>query len=191
MYICVLNDSMQVFDHWFLLYVFLFLGANGQDYIHFKLGGGTFGRWWNSRRIWMARGLSCFSFALAEFSLKSLGISTFGFSLTNKVIDKDLSKRYEQGMFEFGVASPLFLPITMAATINFSALIHGIIQVFRNGNHEEVFGQIFVAGFVVVNCWPVYEAIFLRSDSGKMPMKITFISILLTWVLYKASSFAF
>ncbi len=38
-----------------------------------------------------------------EFFLKSLGISTQGFNVTSKVLDDEQSKRYKQGIFEFGV----------------------------------------------------------------------------------------
>lgn len=158
----------------------------------FMLAGGTIQRWWNSQRMWMIRCLSSFSFALLEYLLKSLGISTFGFNVTSKVVDNDLRKRYEQGIVEYGVASPLFLPITMAAVINLVSFSHGVIQISRDiGRFEDVCLHMFLAGFVVVNSWPIYEAMVLRSDKGKMPIKITLISTFLAWILYLASSMAF
>jgi hypothetical protein len=32
--------------------------------------------------------------------------------------------------------------------------------------------EMFLAGFGVANCWPIYEAMFLRDDSGGMPVKV-------------------
>lgn len=183
----------KITDVWFLLYTFLFLGAYGQDFLEFVLAGGTVEMWWNNQRMWMIRLLSSFSFALVECLLNNLGISTSGFNVTSKVIDTDITTRYAQGMFEFGTPSPLFLPLTTAAIINLFAFIGGIAQVFKNGiiSYEHVFVQMFIAGFVVVNGWPFYEAMILRTDKGKMPLKITFTSLALAWILYSASSLAF
>ncbi|RVW91580.1 Cellulose synthase-like protein G1 [Vitis vinifera] len=96
------------------------------------------------------------------------GISPYGFNVTSKVVDEEQSKRYNQGEFEFGVPSPLFLPLATAAILNL----------------------IFLTGFAVVNCCRLYEAM-LRTDEGKMPANITLISIVLAWALYLASSMAF
>ncbi|KAA8520976.1 hypothetical protein F0562_011649 [Nyssa sinensis] len=153
--------------------------------------GGTLQGWWNSQRMWMVRGLSSFSFGLVEYLLSSLGVSATGFNVTSKVVDNEQSKRYNQGIFEFAVASPMFLPITMAAIINLFSFSQGILQVFRHGSFEALFLQILIAGFVVVNSWPVYEAMILRTNKRKMPMKITLISVILIWVLYLASLLTF
>lgn len=32
--------------------------------------------------------------------------------------------------------------------------------------------EMLLAGFGVANCWPVYKAMFLRSDKGKMPESV-------------------
>lgn len=182
----------QITDVWFLLYTFLFLGAYGQDFLEFVLAGGTVQRWWNNQRMWMIRVLSSFSFGLVECLLNNLGVSISGFNVTSKVIDTDITKRYDQGMFEFGTPSPLFLPLTTAAIINLFAFIGGIAQVFNNGiSYQHMFVQMFIAGFVVVNGWPFYEAMILRTDKGKMPLKITLTSLALAWILYLASSLAF
>ncbi|KAL6313225.1 hypothetical protein AAG906_018691 [Vitis piasezkii] len=183
----------QVSDLWFFIYVFLFLGAYGQDYLEFILSGGTTVRWWNNQRMWMMRGLSSFSFGWIEYFLKSIGISTFGFKVTSKVVQEEQSKRYKQGIFEFGVASPLFLPLTTAAIINLASFLRGIALVLKQGRLEDLLLQMLLAGFGMVNCWPIYEAMVLRTDEGKLPVKITLISIVLAWALYRllASSMAF
>lgn len=75
----------------------------------------------------MIRGLTGFSFGSVEYLLKSLGISPYGFNVTSKVVDEEQSKRYNQGEFEFGVPSPLFLPLATAAVLNLVS--------FPIGNH--------------------------------------------------------
>ncbi|KAH7841452.1 hypothetical protein Vadar_030051 [Vaccinium darrowii] len=181
----------KVSDPWFFAYAFLSSGAYTQDFLEFSLAGGTIWRWWNNQRMWMIRGLSSFAFGLGEYILQSIGLATSGFNVTNKVVDDELGKRYNQGIFEFGVASPLYLPLTTSALINLFSVVWGLVQVFVNGGFEDLFLQILLAGFGVVNCWPVYEAVFFRSDDGKMPVKITVISLVLASVLYLATSLAF
>eukprot|EP00261_Vitis_vinifera_P030988 XP_019072231.1 PREDICTED: cellulose synthase-like protein G3 isoform X3 [Vitis vinifera] len=181
----------KISDPWCWLYVVLFLGAYGQDYLEFVLSGGPTQRWWNHQRAWMMRGLSSFTFGLVEYLLKYVGISTFGFNVTSKVVEEEQSKRYKQGIFEFGVPSPVFLPLTTAAIINLVAFLSGIAQAGRQRSIEDVFLQLFLAGFAVVNCWPVYEAMAWRRDQGKLPLKITVISVVLAWALYSTSSMAF
>ena len=186
-----LNMVLQISDPWFLLYVVLFLGAYGQDYLEFLLSGRPTQRWWNHQRAWIMRGLSSFTFGLVEYLLKYVGISTFGFNVTSKVVEEEQSKRYQKGIFEFGVPSPIFLPLTTAAIINLVAFLSGFAKACRQRSLEDVFLQMFLAGFAVVNCCPVYEAMAWRRDQGKLPLKITVISVVLAWALYSASSMAF
>ncbi|XP_059598561.1 cellulose synthase-like protein G3 [Vitis vinifera] len=178
-------------DPWFFVYIFCFLGAYGQDYLELIISGGTTQRWWNNQRAWMMRGLSSYSIGSVEYILKSIGISTFQFSVTSKAVGEEQSKRYKKGMFEFGVVSPLFLPLTTAAIINLVSFLWAIAQVFGQGSIEGLLLQILLVGFAMVNCWPIYEAMVLRADEGKMPVKITLISIVLAWALYLVSSIAF
>ncbi|KAK8493775.1 hypothetical protein V6N12_017873 [Hibiscus sabdariffa] len=181
----------KVLEPWFFLYVFLVLGAYGQDFLDFVLAGGTVRRWWNAQRLWMMRGLTCFLFGSVDYMLKSVGIATHGFSLTSKVLDNAQSKRYGQGIFEFGVPSPLFVPLTMAAIINLFSFVLGMAG-FVRGNTEEGLGlQMILTGFIVLNCLPIYGAIALRNDAGKMPTKITVVSTFMSVLLYYISSLVF
>ncbi|GMY30578.1 cellulose synthase-like protein G3 [Fagus crenata] len=180
----------KLLEPWFFLYVFLFFGSYGHDLLEFIIEGGTVQRWWNDQTMWMIRGLSCSLFGSLEFFLKCLGISTYGFYLTSKVIDDEQSKRYEQGVFEFGVPSPMFVPVTMAAIINLVSFFMGLIQVLKGSNLEGLFVQMFIAGLGVVNSIPIYEAMVLRSDKGKMPLKTTTISTCLVLALYVLVSLA-
>ncbi|XP_038875597.1 cellulose synthase-like protein G3 [Benincasa hispida] len=163
----------------FILYVFLFLGAYGQDLLEFIIVGSTFRKWWNEQRMWMIRGISSYLYGSIEFTLKSLGIFSYGFEVTSKVMDEEQSKRYMEEWFEFGASTPMFVPMAMAATLNLGCLVSGFMRIFKGWNNwEEMFGQMFIAGFITLNCWPIYEAMVFRSDAGKMPLNITFMSIL-------------
>lgn len=179
---------MQVSEPWFLLYVFLFLGAYIQDLLDFVLAGGTVQTWWNDQRMWLIRGLSSFLFGTIEFFLKSLGIASHGFNVTSKVLDDDQSKRYEQGTIEFGVPSAMFVPLTIAAIVNLAAFAWGNVEVFRGKcSIKEVFVQIFIAGFGTVNSKPIYEAIISRKDKGRIPKKTAVVSTSLAFALFAAA----
>ncbi|KAK1430651.1 hypothetical protein QVD17_13545 [Tagetes erecta] len=173
----------EVTNSWFILYAFLFMGANVQDCFDFMSARGTFQQWWNDQRIWFMRGLSSYLFGFIEFSIKHLGIASKGFHVTSKVVDDEQSKRYNNGVFEFGVPSPMFVPLATVAIVNFVAFVVGILQILNGGNINGLFGQMFISCFGVLNSWPIYEAMLWRTDKGRMPRVISVISALLSLVL--------
>ncbi|KAL4297147.1 hypothetical protein GQ457_12G000610 [Hibiscus cannabinus] len=181
----------KISEPWFFLYVFLVLGAYGQDFFEFIPAGGTIQRWWNAQRMWMISGLTCYLFGSVEYLLKSIGISTKGFSLTSKVLDDAQRKRYEEGSYEFGVPSPMFVPLTMAATINLFSFILGSIRVLKDGNDEGPSLEMVLSGAIVLNCVPIYRAIALRNDAGRMATQVTVTSSFLSVTLCYASSLCF
>ncbi|KAE8717158.1 putative Cellulose synthase like G3 [Hibiscus syriacus] len=164
----------KMYEPWFLLHVFLFIGAYGQDFIEYVIEGSSFRKWWSSQRMWMIRNLSSFAFATAECLLKSTGLSSYGFIVTSKVVDDEQYKRYYRGMWEIGVPSTLLVPPTTAAIINLLSFIWGAVLIFSGGRDvgESLVLQMVLAGCIVLNCLPIYEAIALRSDHGKMPTKL-------------------
>ena len=87
--------------------------------------------------------------------------------------------------------APMFVPLTMAALVNLLiSFLRGIIKISRGRRSmEEWFIEMFIAGFVVVNCLPIYEAMVMRKDKGRIPTKTTIISAVLVYALYTAASF--
>lgn len=179
----------KVSDPWFLVYAFLFFGAYAQECVEFVLEGSTYAKWWSNQRMWMLRGLSGNLFGLTDVVLKCMGLSAIGFNVTSKVQDEEQLKRYEQGVYDFGVYSPMFVPFTTAAIINAVALTRGLVDCWI-GNHpmEGLVVQMFLAAFGVLNSLPIYEAILLRSDTGRIPAKVTLISTVSALGLYAAAS---
>ncbi|XXG90039.1 hypothetical protein AAC387_Pa12g1901 [Persea americana] len=114
-----------------------------------------------------------------------------GFNVTSKVIDDEQDKHYKQGIFEFGFPSPLFVPLVMVATINLIAFVVGLAGALMHWNIEDMFVQLFISGFVVVNSWPIYEAMVLRKDKGSMPSETTIKSAFLAGLLYLLAYFTF
>ncbi|RWW46713.1 hypothetical protein BHE74_00047341 [Ensete ventricosum] len=175
----------QVSDPWFYLYAYLFFTTYGQDLLEFLAADGTMGRWWSDQRMWMIIGLTSYLFGTVQFVLKKIGISAQGFNVTSKVMEDEQSKRYEKGAFYFGVESPFFVVLGTVAAVNFSSLVVGIARAATTeGGFDELFVQLFLSVFVTANCWPIYEAMFLRSDGGKLPRNVTVISLVLAGFLH-------
>ena len=128
----------------------------------------------------MARGLTSFASGTIQLVINQMGLSAPGFSLTSKVLEEGQSELYEKGVFNFGVASPFFVSLGTVAILNLASFLLGILKAVRKeGVFDEMFAQLFISSFGVVNCWPVVEAMFVRRDGGKMPRNVTFVSILL------------
>ncbi|XP_076895896.1 cellulose synthase-like protein G3 [Bidens hawaiensis] len=182
----------KVSEDGFSLYGFLFIGAYIKDFLDFVVfGGGPVARWWNHQRMWLMWGLSSYPFALLEWFLKSFGLSTFGFNVTSKVVDEEWKRLYEQGVFEFGVDSVLFYPISVASMVNLWSFVKGVMDVVIYGRLDEFFVQIVISGFAVVNSWPIYEGMFLRKDQGMMPLKITLASTATAMAIYFLTLYRF
>ncbi|KAH9290250.1 hypothetical protein KI387_034367 [Taxus chinensis] len=171
----------QISDPWFLLFVFLATSAYAYSAIELMyLGGASLRCCWNEQRVWMIRGVSSYLFALIQVISKLLGISKVGFEVTSKVFDSEAAKRYQAEIFEFGVASELFIPFSVTALINLMALMGGIAGVIRKGypGVENMFLQLLLSSFIVINSYPIYEGMVGRKDKGSMPTCITIFSIL-------------
>ncbi|XP_078150225.1 cellulose synthase-like protein G3 isoform X2 [Carex rostrata] len=150
---------------YFYLHVYLFLAAYIQDMTDFVSYNGTFMCWWSDQRMWLIHCLTAYPFGMMEFVFKQFNITTQGFNVTSKVMDDDQSKRYDQGLFDFGVDSPFFVILGTAAILSLCAFTVGMIR-------NRMVVEMFLAGFGIANCWPVYEALFLRNDSGRMPERV-------------------
>ncbi|KAL5718938.1 hypothetical protein ACHQM5_011789 [Ranunculus cassubicifolius] len=181
----------KISSPWSFLYIFLFLGAYGHDCLEFISAGSTIKKWYSDQRMWLIRGVSSHPFGVIDYLLQTLGISPFGFNVTSKVVDGEQSKRYEKGLLEFGVASPLFVSLTTTAFINLIALVVGVSEAFKQGSWDDKFLQVGLSAFAVLNSLPIYEAIVVRVDNGKMPEIITRISMFLTFALCLASFLTF
>ncbi|CAI9772102.1 unnamed protein product [Fraxinus pennsylvanica] len=90
----------KVWDPWFFLFIFLFLGAYGQDCLEFVLARGTILRWWSDQRMWLIRSLSSDLFGSLEHIINHLGIATRGFEVTSKVVDNEQNKSVDYGFSE-------------------------------------------------------------------------------------------
>ncbi|OAY76670.1 Cellulose synthase-like protein G3 [Ananas comosus] len=128
-------------------------------------------------------GVTSYLFGTIEFALNRVGIASQGFNVTNKVTEEEQSKRYNNGVFDFGIASPFFISLGVTANPSLASFIAGITRVAVIG--IGLFDEIFIAA----NCLPIYEAMFFRRDNGKLPRNVTLTSIFLAGLLLYISAF--
>jgi len=124
------------------------------------------------------RSLTSFTFGSIQFACKQLNISTQSFNVTNKVMDDEQIKRYDEGTFDFGVDSPFSVILSTAALLNLCAFLVGIFRYNIN-----MVAEMLLTGYGVANSWPIYEAMFLRTDNGKMPDRVKLRAFLLTGIV--------
>ncbi|RWR73226.1 cellulose synthase-like protein E6 [Cinnamomum micranthum f. kanehirae] len=141
--------------------------------------GETLKAWWNDQRMWLYRKTSAYLFGTIDAILNLLGITKSAFTITVKVPDDELSKRYEQEIMEFGTTSPLFTILATLAMVNLVCLGGAIKRVVMDDGGGAV--GPFVLQFAQCGLWvliniPLYEGLFLRKDMGRMPPSLAFTS---------------
>ncbi|KAF5179113.1 Cellulose synthase-like protein e1 [Thalictrum thalictroides] len=141
--------------------------------------------------MWMMKGTSSYLFAVMVIIFKTLGISEPGFEITSKVIDEEALKRYKREIMEFAVASPMFIPPTTLALLHLFCLLKTLTMALKVGLEglDHMVVQVIVSGYITAISLPLYEAMFLRKDKGRMPIYVTIYAIgILSVLLYLSPS---
>lgn len=153
--------------------------------------GGTSLGWWNEQRIWLYKRSSSYLFAFIDTILKSLGSSDSGFIITAKVAEGDVSQRYAKEIMEFGASSPMLTILATVALINLCSFVWKVTMAEEGFAKlwETMSLQILLSGVLVLINWPLYQALFLRKDEGRMPSSLTLKSVAIS--LFACISFTF
>lgn len=176
----------EVSSPWFLPFAYVILAKNAYSLAESLVCGDTLIGWWNLQRMWLLKRLTSYLYGFTDAILKLLGFSSLSFTITSKVTEEDVSRRYEQEVMEFGSASSMFVIIAAVAMLNAVCLVAGVKK--QVVDHEGMQGlQVFslqlllCASVVAVNV-PVYEGLFLRKDKGRIPLSVTYASLGLAMV---------
>ncbi|KAI4991907.1 hypothetical protein ZWY2020_040293 [Hordeum vulgare] len=142
--------------------------------------GDTVVEWWNAQRMWLKRRTTSYLLAAIDTIGGMLGISESGFELTVKVDESQAMERYKKGKMEFGPISGMFVIITTISLFNLACLVLGLGRVLLREGAAGL-GPLFLqavlcVAIVVINA-PVYEALFIRRDSGSLPYFVTLVSL--------------
>lgn len=170
----------QVSSLWFLPFAYVYAARNACSIAEALVCGDTLEAWWNSQRMWLFRRTTSYLFAFIDTITRQLGFSQSAFSITAKVVDDDVLKRYEEETMEFGTPSVMFTIIATLALLNFFGFSVGILKtIWGNGFTEGLAVQIGLCLVVVLINLPVYRALFLRDDNGRIPSSVMFKSLVL------------
>ncbi|OQU89661.1 hypothetical protein SORBI_3002G238300 [Sorghum bicolor] len=144
--------------------------------------GVTLRGWWNGQRMWIIRRTTSYLFAMVDTVSRLLGLSAMAFAVTPKVSDdEDQSRRYEQELMEFGASStssPELVIVAATALLSLVCLAGGLSRVLASGCGSasclsEFCLQIVLCGALAAVNVPVYEAMLLRKDRGRVAFRIS------------------
>nr|CAB3457351.1 unnamed protein product [Digitaria exilis] len=170
----------EIMSPWIIPFIYVSAVKNIYSLYEALLCGDTLKGWWNGQRMWMIKRITSYLYGVIDNIRKLLGLSKMGFAVSPKVSDEDESKRYEQEIMEFGTSSPEYVIIATVALLNLVCLVGGLGQILISGKNVLLNGfflQIFLCGLLVIINIPIYEAMFLRKDRGRIPFSVTLASV--------------
>lgn len=132
----------------------------------------------------MIRRTTSYFFAFIDTISRQLGLSETTFVITDKVVTEDVSKRYEQEVIEFGSSSIMPTIVATLAMLNLFTLFGGIRKIVMDLDDQfkaldQLILQLILCVLLVMANIPVYQALFIRSDKGRLPSSVMFKSIVL------------
>ncbi|CAN1334174.1 Cellulose synthase-like protein E1 [Linum perenne] len=167
----------QVSSPWFLPFAYVIFANYMYSLLEFLNCGGTILGWWNEQRTWLYKRTCSYLFAFVDTILKIVGFGESGFVITAKVADDDVGRRYKEEIMEFGSSSAMFNILGTIAVVNLLC-IAGIVKRLVGLDEiklvfDEMGLQILLCGALVIINWPLYKALFIRMDKGRMPTSVT------------------
>ncbi|XP_027347589.1 cellulose synthase-like protein G1 [Abrus precatorius] len=157
----------KVTESWFAVFVILHVSTQIQHLIEVLSGGGTLGIWWDEQRIWILKSVTGCIFALLEAAKKRLGLNKAKFTLSNKAIDKENLKKYEQGMFNFEGAAMFMSPLVVLLIINIICFFGGLWRLLNVKDFETMCGQLFLLSYIMALSFPILQGIATMKSKGQ------------------------
>ncbi|XP_057515796.1 cellulose synthase-like protein E6 isoform X1 [Amaranthus tricolor] len=168
----------EISSTWFLPFGYIIIAKNSYSLGEYLHCGSTLLGWWNEQRMWLYKRTTSYLLAIIDTILKLLGFSSMKFVITSKITDKNVSKRYENDIMEFGVDSSMFVILESIALLNlftFLAMVKKVMMGMKNEREmliDKLALQIVLCGVLVLINLPLYGSV-LRNDKGKMPIFVT------------------
>ncbi|KAK4575698.1 hypothetical protein RGQ29_026600 [Quercus rubra] len=172
----------QVESIWFWPFAYVFVARNACSIAETLNCGDTLKAWWNGQRIWLIRRTTSYFFGFIDTISRQLGLSETTFAITTKVVIEDVLKRYEEEVIEFGSSTIMVTIIAALALLHIFCLIGGIKKIFLDLEFiklDQLILQVILSLLLVMINIPVYQALFIRNDEGRIPSSILFKSVVL------------
>ncbi|KAK9941201.1 hypothetical protein M0R45_017820 [Rubus argutus] len=172
----------QVSSAWIIPFAYVMTAKQIGSLVEYMWCGGTILGWWNDQRIWLYQRTTSYLFAFIDTIVHYLGYTDSAFVITAKVADEDVSERYEKEIMEFGGSSPMFTLLATLALLNLYCFA-GFVKTAITGTKgiAEVYDtmclQILLCVVLIFINLPLYEALYLRKDKGKLPSSVAFKSM--------------
>ncbi|PON96759.1 Cellulose synthase [Trema orientale] len=170
---------------WIVPFLYVFLANRAYSLGEIFIWGGTYQEWLNDQRMSQYRRTTSFLFSFVNQILRQFGYNESAFGVTEKVVDDDVYKRYEQELMEFGTNSPMITILVTLALINALGFIWGLKSLVLTEQSlvlNPLTLQTILGGLLVFINLPIYQAIFLRKDKGRVPISVTCQSIMFVLV---------
>ncbi|XP_062088068.1 cellulose synthase-like protein E6 isoform X2 [Humulus lupulus] len=178
----------QMSNIWVAPFLYVFFGNRVYSLRELLMCGGTYREWLNNQRMWLFNRTTSYFFTVLDHMLRLLlGYTDAAFIITAKVVDDDVSARYKQELIEFGITSPMFTILTTLAMLNATGFIWGLKRLVfteQSLSLNPFALQAILCGLLVFINLPIYQAIFLRKDKGRLPNSVIYQSVMLTLVAF-------
>ncbi|KAM6579241.1 hypothetical protein CsatA_003015 [Cannabis sativa] len=187
--LCLLNGVPlfpEVSSPWFLPFAYVFIAKSVYSLSEAMSHGSTLKAWWNTQKMWLIRRTSAYFIALVDIIKRKLGLSETTFVLTDKVVTKDISNRYDEEVMEFGSSNLMFNILSTLALLNLFCLVGWVIKLvfdFDSKAIEQMIMQVVLCGIIIVVNLPIYNALFIRKDKGSIPTSVMLKSSVLASIL--------
>ncbi|ESW20606.1 hypothetical protein PHAVU_005G001000 [Phaseolus vulgaris] len=167
--ICLLKGISlfpKVTEPWFAVFAFVYVSTQVQHLVEVVSGEGSVAMWWDEQRIWILKSVTSI-FAIIDAVKKWLGLNKVKFSLSNKVVDEEKVKKYEEGKFDFQGAAVFMAPMVLLLIINIVGFFGGIWRVFNEKDFQEMFAQLFLVTYVMLLSYPIFEGIVTMKSKSE------------------------
>ncbi|XP_058112704.1 cellulose synthase-like protein E6 isoform X2 [Magnolia sinica] len=167
----------RISSPWSAPFTYVFIAKYGYSLCDSIWFGDTIKGWWNMQRMWILRRTSSYIISTIDTTRKLLGLTESAFVVTAKVADKEVLRRYDKEIMEFGSTSPMFTILATHAMVNLICLVGAIKRLAMDTEIRDVeplILQLFLCGLLVMINMPIYQGLFLRKDMGRMPVSLAF-----------------
>ncbi|KAG8370357.1 hypothetical protein BUALT_Bualt14G0108500 [Buddleja alternifolia] len=165
----------KVSDPFFLVFAFIFVSSLLKHVQEVLSYGDDIMTALYELRVFVMKCAACYFYANLNAVLDRLGLLQANFSLTNKVVDDEQVRRYEQGIYDFQVSPMLLAPLCSLYILNLATLTLGIPKLLNKG--DELFVQAAISLVGLILNYHLLEGMVLRTDKGRISPSLLLLSV--------------